>query len=572
MKVRTKRNKKPNHQVNLRAFKFPIITNHRESTKFFDTSKICCFLRNHLVQQRTENRTKIKEQLKSGQQHDKYLTRADQYASIPQLIKENKDLLKVHSQVLQNVAERVDKGYKEFLSHIKNKSAGKKSPPGVVEPRDYKSFTFPQYGSSAFIRSGILHLSKLGDFKLRDYRKLKGKPKSINIKFTQGQWWAVISCEIRTEEVYRGAKDIMDLPDSGGDPGLSSLLTLADGTIFNPPKALKLNLKKLRAAQKDMSRKFEERKKAYKIENFRRKEAGEEAQLPLKEIPYSNRLKKSIKQVAKLHTKVGNIRDYHHKKLARRLEKTVRCLAMEEHSVQFMIRKRKQARAASDRAIYSFKQAVKSTMGMRYIPVGTVREGIGGNSQTCLCNMPVPKDLKDRMHNCPNCGLVAQRDVVSANIVMQVGLGSSYLKVQEDKVLNLEEVKKYKEELIKESKNKLNVVMAAGHASQGIKSQIRGEIKGAKTVKLAGKQRVRKLTSEISVKREPELPKGYKTEGEESTSGAKTTSELINKTAQSSLLLPSEANICLQALPVSENGNSNSITNFSSGKHRPSGR
>ena len=122
--------------------------------------------------------------------------------------------------------------------------------------------------------------------------------------------------------------------------------------------------------------------------------------------------------------------------------------------------------------------------------------------------------------------------------------------------------------------------MAAGHASQGENSQIRGEIKGAKTVKLAGKQRVRELTSEISVKRGSELPKGYKTEGEESTSLAKTSSGLINKTIDEdlnknlslSLLLPSEANIYLQALPVSENSDSNFIADFSSGKHRPSGR
>ena len=61
VKVRTKRNKKPIHEVTIRAFKFPIITNDKESSKFFDTSKICCFLRNHLVQQRTDNRNKIKE-------------------------------------------------------------------------------------------------------------------------------------------------------------------------------------------------------------------------------------------------------------------------------------------------------------------------------------------------------------------------------------------------------------------------------------------------------------------------------------------------------------------------------
>jgi len=40
-----------------------------------------------------------------------------------------------------------------------------------------------------------------------------------------------------------------------------------------------------------------------------------------------------------------------------------------------------------------------------------------GTSQTCICGFPVPKDLSVRVHNCPNCGLVMDRDHVSAILI-----------------------------------------------------------------------------------------------------------------------------------------------------------
>jgi len=40
-----------------------------------------------------------------------------------------------------------------------------------------------------------------------------------------------------------------------------------------------------------------------------------------------------------------------------------------------------------------------------------------GTSQTCVCGYPVPKDLSVRVHRCPSCGLVLDRDHVSAMII-----------------------------------------------------------------------------------------------------------------------------------------------------------
>jgi putative transposase len=437
---RAKRCVLPKHDVEFRSFKFPLILNKRESDKLFAISDLCLLVRNQLAQDREDNRSKIKEQKAKGLPKEEialYLNRAAQYKTVSALQKTDSRFKTLHSQVLQNIADRVDKSTKAWLTHIAEHKSGKKSPPGQVIAKHCRSFSFPEYGKSAFIRKGVVHLPKIGDFKVNAFRKLKGQPKTLTIKFTQGKWWVIVSCQIQTKDLYRTSEQVKNLPDLAGDPGLGSLITLSDGTIFNPSKPLKDNLSKLRTSQQDMSRKFEVRKELYKIEQERRKLAKEELLPYLSDIPYSKRLIENIKQVAKLHTKVSNIRDDNHKKIASIIEDTIRCLGIEEHGIKFMFANRKTARSAADRGIANFKEALKAKLGSRYIPVENQRAGIGGNSQTCLCNEKVPKQLKDRIHVCPNCGLTAPRDVVSANIVQLIAFGTHKLQFDESKILNI---------------------------------------------------------------------------------------------------------------------------------------
>ena len=42
-----------------------------------------------------------------------------------------------------------------------------------------------------------------------------------------------------------------------------------------------------------------------------------------------------------------------------------------------------------------------------------------GTSQTCICGATARKGLSDREHVCTSCGLMAPRDVVSAEIILQ---------------------------------------------------------------------------------------------------------------------------------------------------------
>src|SRR3990172_961866 len=81
----------------------------------------------------------------------------------------NPELSEVHSQVLQNVQERVDLAYKAFFRRVK---AGEKPGfPRFKSATRYDSFTFKQSG---FKLGERLTISKIGDLKIKLHRPIEG--------------------------------------------------------------------------------------------------------------------------------------------------------------------------------------------------------------------------------------------------------------------------------------------------------------------------------------------------------------------------------------------------------------
>jgi hypothetical protein len=154
-KTRQKRKKSPVHDVVIRAFRFSIDTSESDSKKLFNNCNLLCEVQNILSIEREQNRQVIKQQKQDEipvENRDSYLTRKIQYKRVSELMREDRRFASIHSQVLQNVAERVDVATKAWIKHHKEHRPGKKSPPGPAETKDYKSFCFPQYGSAAFIK------------------------------------------------------------------------------------------------------------------------------------------------------------------------------------------------------------------------------------------------------------------------------------------------------------------------------------------------------------------------------------------------------------------------------------
>jgi transposase len=416
-------------KTTVRAFHFRVETTPQESQKLHAALDLGCELRNDQVALLTENRAQAKADKAAGLEPS-YLSALDLKKAVAgdQLDPKFKAL---HSQVRQAISLQVSEGLKRWFDALK---AGRRHvrPPGRMQRKHFRSLTYPQYGTAANITAGRLHLSKVGEFKLIGWRKMRGAKKSITVKFKDGHWWAIVLCCIQESDVCRPYKDVKDsLPDAGMDPGLAAVMSDSYGKDYETPKPLKAATKKLRHIQKDVSRKFEVRKALHlKVLSGVRASTGSKAPVAeglvesLRMIPYSNRLKATIVKLAKAHTKVERVRTDGARKNARRSEKSFARLAVEDHGLEFMIKNRKLAKATSDVAIGKQKLALKSVMGTgRYFLVPN-RRPEGGNSQTCLCGESVPKTLKDRWHTCPACGLSAPRDQVSAIIVQHTAFGS----------------------------------------------------------------------------------------------------------------------------------------------------
>ena len=438
---------KPEHQRITRAFRFAMDVKPAASAKLFSALETCWTLRNDLSELMQHDRRFNRElralaemATEAGGTEDEtlekieYLTQNKLFAIVKDLAKDNPDLAAIHSQVRQNVAKRIVDGTKTWLAAI-GKGNKKVKPPQWKALKNYRSFCYPQYGSACSISRGKVHLSGFGWFKLFDHRRIIGVPKTITIKHMQGRWWCIVTAESFEADWFgidptsfetRIAEDAR--PDAGGDPGLASLMSDSHGHVYDPPRALKNALYRLKLEGRDMARKFRAREAAHTCLVEQARSGGGDAPT-LRSMPYSNRLKKQIRVVARTHTKVTRVREYHHRKIASILDARYRRFACEEHGVKFMLANRRTARAAADRAIHALKERIEATLGRRYFPVPNHREGIGGNSQTCLCAAPVPKELEDRFHVCQACGLgttpePASRDHVSSNIAQVIAFGT----------------------------------------------------------------------------------------------------------------------------------------------------
>jgi len=272
----------------------------------------------------------------------------------------------VQSQVLQNVLKRVDRSFKNFFR-------------GFGYPRfqgrdRYNSFTYPQSGFE--LKDGKLILSKIGSIKIVQHREIEGKIKTCTIKKDIDQWYVSFSVEIDIPIVPVEIKT-----ETGIDVGLKSLITMSNGCQIEPPEFLRKSEDKLTHEQKRLSRK---KKRS------------------------QNRNNQRI-IVAKVHRKIRNQRkDFAHK-TSKKLVKEYDRIVFEDLQIQNMVKNHHLAKSISDAG---WSQLINFTKTKAEY-AGKIVELVNprNTSQNCSsCGNSVKKDLSVRVHSCPFCGLVLDRD------------------------------------------------------------------------------------------------------------------------------------------------------------------
>jgi putative transposase len=145
---------------------------------------------------------------------------------LPQLKLDHPELKKVYSHLLQNVTRRVELAFKAFFRRVK---AGEK--PGYPRSKGrgwYDSFTCTESGFK--LTGNVLHLSKIGDIRVKLHRELKGKIKRLTIRRSAtNKWYVSFLTDNDCKEPLSSSLKVI-----GVDVGISSFAMLSNGTkIYN---------------------------------------------------------------------------------------------------------------------------------------------------------------------------------------------------------------------------------------------------------------------------------------------------------------------------------------------------
>ena len=296
------------------------------------------------------------------------------------------ELHETHSQVVQNVGDRIHRSFRNFFE-------GRARFPRWKKPHRYNSLTYPQSGFRLDPRGLIL--SGVGCVRVFVHRPLLGKVRRLTVKREADGWYAVFVTE------RDGPKKKMRRPLSGtpiervrgADMGLVKFATFDDRTSAEYPEFLRRSEEKIRRIQRHLSRKHTGSK--------RRLELGG--------------------RLSRLHLHVKRQREDFQNKLVHRIFKESDVLVLEKLNVSGMLKNHRLAKSISDASWGRFARRAVFKAGL--LGKKTVFVDPWGTTQFCHdCLAWVPKDLGERDHVCPNCGERIPRDTNSALLIKRLGI------------------------------------------------------------------------------------------------------------------------------------------------------
>lgn len=361
--------------MELRMYRFRIYPSRKQKVRLINSFKTCKMVYNELLE---ISKTTYKESGKTLRKFDynKHLT--GKYSEI-------------HSQVKQNVSDRVHKAFSNFFRRVKDTSVPKDKKGFPRFKSRVNSITYPQSGFK-MLSDKRLRLSKIGNVPIILHRIPKGKIKTLTIKQNRArQWFAIFSCEIDIKLVTHQSD-----ANVGLDVGLESYAVLSNGEFIANPRHLVKSEKRLKRLHRQVSKK----KKG------------------------SANRRKARFELAKQHIKVANQRSDFLHKLSIKLVKSYSFIAVEDLNVNQMLGNHWLAKSISDASWNTFI----NMLSYKAVMCGgqLVKVNPRNTSKTCSkCGTIAEMPLSKREFLCPSCGFVCHRDLNSAHNILHIGQGLS---------------------------------------------------------------------------------------------------------------------------------------------------
>jgi putative transposase len=356
------------------TFQYRLYPTKAQETTLQQTLDECRWLYNHLLAERTQ----------AWEERRASLSLHEQITTLPHLKRDRPSLAAVHSQVLQNVAVRLDLAFKTFFRRVQAEEE-----PGYPRFRGrgrYDSFCYPQSGFA--LRGTAVRLSKIGVVRLVLHRPIEGAIKTCCMRRSStGKWFVAFACEVPDQAVLAAPEEAV-----GIDVGLASFATLSTGEQIANPRFF-------RRDEQDLARKQRRLAQAAKGTRARRQRR---------------------KVVARVHERIANRRRNFAHQQARRIVNRFQVIAVEDLAVHSMVHNHCLAKSISDAAWVQFRTylAYKAAWaGRQFVAVNPAH-----TSQECSsCGHRQKLALCERTYRCPRCGSVLDRDQNASLNILRLG-------------------------------------------------------------------------------------------------------------------------------------------------------
>ena len=227
-------------------------------------------------------------------------------------------------------------------------------------------------------------LPKIGKVRLAEKPRWTGTPvRRAIISRKAHRWFISLLFEVELPK----PDDTSQLPAEGCDVGINHLATLSDGTVFENPRALRTQERKLKRLNRSLSR------KVYR----------------------SNGWHKAKALLSRLHLRISNIRTDAHHQATHRILQGISALGIESLSVKGLMKNRRLSKALADASLGGFLVKLKYKAVQRGIRI-VAADKFWPSTKRCSSCGYVKKTvaLSEREYHCGVCGFIADRDVNAA--------------------------------------------------------------------------------------------------------------------------------------------------------------
>ena len=234
-------------------------------------------------------------------------------------------------------------------------------------------------------RIGRVHCMEDVTARVGDARVLR-----MTVSKRAGRWYASLTVEREEPAVRRAPKG----GAVGVDLGIKTLATLSDGTVIENPRCLAASERRLKRAQKALSRKA----------------MG------------SKRRAKARAKVARLHAHVAYQRSDAIHKATTWLASTYSHISIEDLNTAGMVRNHRLAKAVSDAAFGEFRRQLEYKTARTGAALRVIDRWYPSSKTCSACGAAKAKlSLSERVYRCDACGLAMDRDLNAAVNILVAG-------------------------------------------------------------------------------------------------------------------------------------------------------